>query len=76
MHQVANAKTLHEAVQEYVSARLSANIPVSTGRARKAIREACPNAEHTDGEILEVIAASAVRAGCAVFFDADDHLSS
>lgn len=64
-------KSVDQAVHDYVHARRSRRTVLSTTRAVQAVREACLEAEHTDSELVEVIASAAIRAGQNISFDSD-----
>jgi hypothetical protein len=57
-------------VDHYIEARRGSAVPISTGRAIRAIRTVLPRCEMTDRQLADMIAASAIRSGRNVAFDA------
>jgi hypothetical protein len=61
-------QTVEQAVQSYISLHATKTWPMATDHAVRAIRGTLPDAEHTDAELADLVAAAAIRAGCPVFF--------
>jgi hypothetical protein len=68
MFRLVHQQTVEQAVQSYISLHATQTWPVATNHAVTAIRNTLPDAEHTDAELAELVAAAAIRAGCPVFF--------
>jgi len=64
----AHQQTVEQAVQSYIALHATQTWPIATDHAVKALRDTLPDAEHTDAELAELVAAAAIRAGCPVFF--------
>lgn len=61
-------RSVADAVGIYVGQRGRGGL-VSVHNAVRTIRTVLPGCEHTDRELSDLVAAEAVRAGCAVAFD-------
>jgi hypothetical protein len=59
--------TLVEAIEAYLKRYQHTTTPVSIRDAAEAIRRDCPDAEHTDGGIADLVASEAVRRSLPVF---------
>ena len=57
-------------IDHYVETRGASAVPISTSRATRAIRTVLPQCEMTDRQLADMIAASAIRSGRNVAFDA------
>jgi hypothetical protein len=57
------------AVEAYVLARAESSLPVSTKAAVQHLKEVVPHCEHTDDELVQLVAISAVRHGRGIAFD-------
>ena len=68
MLQIDHQQTAEKVLQSYIALRATKTWPVATYQAVRAIRATLPDAEHTDAELAELVAAAAIRAGCPVFF--------
>lgn len=69
MKREAQHVSVDQAVEAYVASRRSKLSLVSTKEAVDAIRAMAPDCEHLGDEIASLVAAAAIRAGFAVFFD-------
>ncbi|MBS9722547.1 hypothetical protein JYU29_17770 [Tianweitania sp. BSSL-BM11] len=57
------------AAEAYILARRSSSRPLSTRAAVAHLRETVADCEHTDEELVQLIAISAVRHRCPLAFD-------
>ncbi|MEO9337993.1 hypothetical protein ABFT80_11170 [Mesorhizobium sp. SB112] len=62
-------KSATQVVDHYIETRRRADLPISTGQAVVAIRTVMPNCGLSDRELVNLIAASAIRQGRNVAFE-------
>lgn len=66
----ANQKpTAWSVVENYILAREKTSLPLSTRAAVEYLKTAVPECEHTDDELVQLVAISAVRHGRPLAFD-------
>lgn len=63
-------RSVVHAINQYVNSRKTADRPISTQDALRALRAALPNCELTDRELADMVAAAAIERGRNVAFDA------
>ncbi|MBP0438136.1 hypothetical protein [Tianweitania sediminis] len=61
--------TAWAAVEKYILAREKTLLPLSTRAAVEHLKITVPECEHTDDELVQLVAISAVRHGRALAFD-------
>lgn len=62
-------RSVSATAEAYVLARKSSSLPLSTASAVAHLRDVFPGCEHTDEELVQLVAISAIRHGCRVAFD-------
>lgn len=62
-------RSVSTVAEAYVLARRSSSLPLSTTAAVAHLREVVPDCEHTDEELVQLVAISAIRHGGRVAFD-------
>lgn len=69
IHQAFRRQSVAGMIESYVAARVGTKRPISTADVVRMIRQALPDCEHTDPELVNLIATIAVSKGCDVAFD-------
>lgn len=70
MNQRAFARpTVAGVIESYVAARVGTKHPISTADVLRTVRQALPDCEHTDRELIDIVATIAISQGCNVAFD-------